>query len=117
MTTSGDRIGNIFGLLYDDLENSYSFTQGGLGCQLKQIFNNTTFPRTTPRINTVIPAGHSGWMKLWGVSDIGLLGAMINFNPSANVNAGAFNQGHNLHKLTLTDTAILTIPVFPAHCS
>lgn len=117
LTTSADRIGSIFGLLYDDLENSYSFTQGGLGCQLKQTFNNSTFPRTTPRINQVIPAGHSGWMKLWGVSDIGLLGAMINYNPSSNVSAGAFNQGHNLHKLTLTNTAVLTIPVFPPHCS
>lgn len=108
-------IGSIFGLLFDDLENSYSFTSSG-GCQLKRIFNNSDFPRSTPRINTVIPAGHSGWMKLWAVNDVGILGAMINFNPSANVSAGAFNQGHNLHKLTLTNTSQLLVPIFPPNC-
>ncbi|HWQ32051.1 MAG TPA: SBBP repeat-containing protein [Blastocatellia bacterium] len=108
-------IGSIFGLLFDDLENSYSFTSSG-GCQLKRVFNNSDFPRSTPRINTVIPAGHSGWMKLWAVNDVGILGAMINFNPSANVSAGAFNQGHNLHKLTLTNTSQLLVPIFPPNC-
>jgi hypothetical protein len=36
----------------------------------------------------------------------------------AGTNAGAFNQGHNLHKLTLTltPTVSLTIPVFPPSC-
>jgi hypothetical protein len=27
--------------------------------------------------------------------------------------SGAFNQGHNLHKPTLTSTASYTIPIFP----
>jgi hypothetical protein len=116
LQTSAATIGSIFGILYDDLENPYSFTRPVGTCQLKDTFSSN-FPRTTPRINTVIPAGHSGWMKLWAVEDRGLLGAMINFNQNATVNAGAFNQGHNLHKLTLTNAATLTVPIFPPHCS
>lgn len=36
-------------------------------------------------------------------------GAMINFHAS-----NGFNQGHNLHILSLTDFVTYTIPVFPA---
>ena len=45
-----------------------------------------------------------------------MLGAQINFNANAGTAAGAFNQGHNLHKLTLTTAAVLTIPIFPPNC-
>ena len=64
----------------------------------------------------MIPAGRSGWAKIFSQADIGLLGAMINFNPNAGTSAGAFNQGHNLHKLTLTTTPNYIIPVFPSGC-
>jgi len=104
----------LFGILYDDAENGVSFSISG-GCQLRGSLSNS-FPRTTPRLESFIPAGHSGWMKLYSFSDIGMLGAAINFNPNAGSNAGAFNQGHNLHVLTLTGAATLTIPVFPSPC-
>jgi hypothetical protein len=55
-------------------------------------------------------------MKLWGAADIGIFGAAINFNPNAETSAGAFSQGHNLHKLRLTTAATVTIPVFPPSC-
>jgi hypothetical protein len=55
-------------------------------------------------------------MKLFSTSDIGLLGAAINTNPNSGVAAGAFSQGHNLHKLRLTTSMVLTIPVFPPAC-
>jgi hypothetical protein len=55
-------------------------------------------------------------MKLWGNEDIGILGAVINFNPNVVTSAAAFSQGHNLHKLRLTSAASLTIPVFPPSC-
>jgi hypothetical protein len=48
-------------------------------------------------------------MKLWAGVDQGLSGAMINFHAS-----NGFNQGHNLHILSLTDSVTYTIPVFPA---
>ncbi|MFN7829004.1 MAG: hypothetical protein ACK5RR_13660, partial [Acidobacteriota bacterium] len=66
------------------------------------------YPRTAPRYDAVIPAGRTGWMKLWSVSDAAMTGALINSSTIG------FSGGHNLHALTTTSTATLTIPVFPA---
>ena len=113
-TTGGASIGSIFGLLYDDAENVLSFTTNG-GCQKRFSISNTE-PRTVPRFETFIPSGRSGWMKLWGASDVGILGAQINFNANAAAQANAFNGGHNLHKLTLSAAANLVVPVYPPSC-
>jgi len=123
-------VGNIFGLLFDDAEQSQSFTQGSLGCHNVLTLSNTT-PRTVPRFDSVIPAGRTGWMKFWqGVSAqgnagaVGLLGSMIVYNQQARVN---FEGGHNLHHLTLvpqlpytagaanaiTRVNSIFVPVFP----
>ena len=115
LATGADKIGAITGLLYDDNERGLSFTFNPGTCQFRSSLSNN-FPRTAPRFEQVIPAGRSGWLKLWMANDGGLLGAVINFNPNAGANAGAFNQGHNLHRLTLTTNASLTIPVFPRSC-
>jgi len=115
LATGAARLGPIFGVLYNDTEQGFSFTFTPSTCQFRNSLTNS-FPRTTPRIETVIPADRSGWMKLWSQGDEALLGAAINFNPNAAAVAGAFNQGHNLHKLTLTTTAVLTIPIFPPSC-
>jgi hypothetical protein len=77
---------------------------------------SNNFPRTAPRLEQFIPTGRSGWAKFYSLSDIGLLGAQLNYNASAGAAANAFNQGHNLHKLTLTTAASLTIPIFPPNC-
>jgi hypothetical protein len=114
LLTGAARLDSLFGILYDDAEQPLSFTLGGGVCQLRGSLNNN-FPRTTPRFETFIPSGRVGWMKVYGASDQALLGAMINFNPNAGVSVDAFNQGHNLHKLTLT-TASYTIPIFPPGC-
>jgi hypothetical protein len=126
LRTSAGFIGNLFGILYDQLENPYSWTFTANVCQLRRRLSND-FPRTTPRFNQVIPSGASGWMKFWststdssslyGTTTRALLGVAINFNPNAGSNANAFNQGHNLHKLTLNPLTIFTVPVFPPHCS
>jgi hypothetical protein len=63
-----------------------------------------------------VPSGRSGWLKLYSTSDQAILGVAINFNQNAAQSSGAFNQGHNLHKLTLTTSASLTIPVIPPNC-
>jgi hypothetical protein len=115
LLTGAARLDSLFGLLYDDAEQPLSFTLGGGVCQLRASLSNN-FPRTTPRFETVIPSGRTGWMKLWSEREAGLLGAMINFNPNAGTSAEAFNQGHNLHQLTLTNAASVTIPVFPPTC-
>ncbi len=115
LVTGPSTLSNIFGILYDDAEAASSFGFSPGTCQLRLSLSNN-FPRTVPRFETVIPAGQTGWMKLYSTSDIGLLGAAINFNPNSSTAAGAFSQGHNLHKLRLSTAMTLTIPVFPPGC-
>ena len=112
--TGASTLGTLFGLLYDDAESGLSFSVTGT-CQLRNSLSNN-FPRTAPRFENFIPAGRSGWLKVFSQTDIGISGAAINFNPNALTSAGAFNQGHNLHVLTTTNTANYTIPVFPPSC-
>ncbi|MBS1790824.1 MAG: DUF11 domain-containing protein [Acidobacteria bacterium] len=114
-TTSGALIGNISGLLWDDSENQYSFTANLGSCQYRKILDNS-FPRTFTPFNRILPAGRTGWMKFWAVNDSALVGAQINFNATANANSGAFNQGHNLHHMTLTDQTTVVIPIFIPSC-
>src|SRR5262249_8965846 len=107
-------LGTLFGILYDDAETAASFSFSG-SCQFRASITNN-FPRTTPRVETFIPKGRSGWMKIFSLSNIGILGAAINMNTNADASAGAFNGGHNLHHLTLTAAESITIPVFPSGC-
>lgn len=111
---SSSGTGAVFGILYDDQEQSHSWNSS-FPCQ-RVITLNNDFPKTTPRFDQVIPAGQTGWMKFWGTSDVGIIGAVINRNANAGTAAGAFNGGHNLHKLTLSATNTFTIPVFPPSC-
>ncbi|MGE0131124.1 MAG: DUF11 domain-containing protein [Blastocatellales bacterium] len=115
LATGASALGAIFGLLYNDTENGFSFNIAPGVCQLRSVLS-ASFPRTSPRFDQVIPAGRSGWMRLWTTSDTALSGAVINFNGNADRSAMSYNQGHNLHKLSLTSAASLTIPVFPASC-
>jgi hypothetical protein len=114
LATSASALGALTGVLYDDGERGFSFSLNG-GCQLRGVLSNN-FPRTTPRITHIIPAGQSGWIKLSTAADAAILGAALNFNPNATTNSGAFNQGRNLHKLRLTAAASLTIPIHPPGC-
>ena len=113
--TGASTLAALFGILYDDAENAFSFTIASGNCQLVGSISGT-FPRTVPRVESVIAAGRSGWAKIWSPSDFGLLGAMINRNENAGAAANAFNGGHNLHKLTLSAAASYVIPVFPPTC-
>ncbi|MBK6796406.1 MAG: DUF11 domain-containing protein [Acidobacteria bacterium] len=115
-TGSGATIGGILGLVYDDQEVGYSFTANLPFCQYRSVLSNT-FPRLGNQFTRVIPGGRTGWMRLWTQDDKALFGATINYNPNTAANTAAFNQGHNLHHLTLTDTAKVTIPVFIPSCS
>lgn len=107
-------LGTLFGIFYDDAENALSFSVTG-GCQLRSSLSNN-FPRITPRFETFIPAGRTGWLKVFSQSDIGILGAAINANASSASSAGAFNGGHNLHHLTLSAAATFAVPIFPPGC-
>ncbi|MDX2034692.1 MAG: HYR domain-containing protein [Blastocatellia bacterium] len=115
LRTSPATLGSIFGVLYDDSEAAFSFSITAAACQFRTSLNNNS-PRTTPRYEQVIPAGRTGWMRMWHRFGGPVIGATINFNTNAAASSSAFNQGHNLHKLTLTDTATITVPVFPPTC-
>lgn len=108
-------LGTIFGVLYDDLESAHSFILPAGSCQLKRSLTNE-FPRVVPRFEELVPAGHTGWMRMWLSDTAAMVGATINYNPSYSTSGQAFNEGHNLNKLTLTDSATLIIPVFPPRC-
>ncbi len=115
LATGAASVGSLFGLLYDDAERAYSFSLSSSGCQLRGSLSGT-FPRTTPRIESIVGSGRSGWLRLSSSIDGGIFGAAINFNANAASNTGAFTQGHNLHKLTLSAAASVTLPVFPPTC-
>ncbi len=140
LRTSASSIGPLFGILFDENENPYSWTSTA-GCQLVRTLDNS-FPRTAPRFNSVIGAGQTGWTKFWatqnetfdlrefglGVASIprALLGAVINYNPASTSGANAYSSGHNLHKLTFVldinkrdrifGQAPLIVPIFPNNC-
>ncbi len=112
-------LGNLFGLLYDDGENAFSYTFSASTCQFRSSLSNN-FPRTAPRFETIITAGRSGWTKLSADgSSFGLLGATFNNNPNVAAAANAFNGAHNLHAMTLNNAGAavnLIVPVFPPSC-
>ncbi|MEK7832374.1 MAG: hypothetical protein AAB401_14880 [Acidobacteriota bacterium] len=112
-------LGSLFGVLYDDGENAFSFTFSTAACQFRSSLTNN-FPRTAPRFETIVPAGRSGWLKMYAdTASIGLMGATFNHNMNSAALASAFNGSHNLHVMTLNNTGAavsFTIPVFPPSC-
>jgi uncharacterized repeat protein (TIGR01451 family) len=114
LSTNAGTIGTLFGLLYDDQESAYSFGMSANSCQIKRTLSDTD-PRTAPRFSAVIPAGRTGWMRLYSGFDVGITGAIFNYNSNSSSATGAFSGGRGLHKLTLGQDAY-TIPVFPPTC-
>jgi len=114
-TVGSATLGSIFGIAYNDVESPFSFNFTPNTCQLVNSISNN-FPRTAPRIEQIIPAGRSGWIRLWMTDDAAIFGAMINFNANSGADPGAYSQGHNLRKLTVTAIGSLTIPLIPPPC-
>lgn len=108
LNSEAAKLGSVSGRLFDDSEISRSFTLNGGACQLRGLIGDN-FPRTQPGYSNVIPAGRTGWMKLWAVGDEGLSGAMINRGVNG------FSGGYNLQTLTTTNTVTVTIPVSPVY--
>lgn len=108
-------VGSIFGVLFDDAEVGRSFSFAAPTCQFRQELSNS-FPRTNPPYETVISAGRAGWMKLWATADTALTGVILNRNPLSQSQGSAFEHGRNLHHLTLSSGASITIPIFPPTC-
>lgn len=105
-----DPIGAVAGNLYDDAGNAFPFSFNQNSVQLVQTFGNS-FPVTTPSFDTVIPSGRTGWLYLATMADAGLFGAVINLNPNAGIQAGAFSGGHNSRALTLSASNSIIIPI------
>jgi uncharacterized repeat protein (TIGR01451 family) len=110
LTDGAPQIGKVNGLIFNDVEQGFSFTTTE-GVQMAQVLTST-FPRSTPRLPTIVPAGRTGWMKL-STQNSGL--ALVGLQMSRNLNPGSFGGGTNLHKLTVSPTS-LTIPVITPTC-
>ncbi|MDX2031428.1 MAG: SdrD B-like domain-containing protein [Blastocatellia bacterium] len=107
-------IGSIFGILYNDAENTFSFSFSSTSCQFKQAFTGS-FPRTVPRMTSVIPTGRTGWMRLGPSGSYGVAGIFFNNNLTQGSVGTPFNGGIRLPKLRCgTDT--YTLPIFPPSC-
>jgi hypothetical protein len=119
LVTGAATLGTLFAVVYDDAENTFSTSFTG-NCHLELSLGANNLPRVVGGWNALIPAGHTGWIKFWSTSDIGILGSAINFNANAAVgnpnHPGDFSGGHNLHKLTLSAVNTYTVPVFPPAC-
>lgn len=115
LATGAGLIGAFSGILFDDADNESGFSASANASQFRASLTNN-FPPTDVPFEVVVPAGRSGWLKLWAVNDVGLLGAAINLNLNAAVSAGAFNGGQDLRQLTLAATSSYTIPVNPQTC-
>ena len=100
----------LFGSLFDDNSTEVSFSVTQNTCQLRATLSDT-FPRTAPRLSVLIPAGHSGWLRLYALNNVAVSGLALNFNPNS-----VFTGGGNLDTLSLTDTGGFTIRVFPPSC-
>jgi hypothetical protein len=111
LRTGAASLGTLFAVIYDDAENTFSTTFSG-NCHLEFSIGQNNLPRVVGGWNALIPSGHTGWMKFWSTNEIAILGAAINFNAST----AGFNGGHNLHKLTLTQSGAYVVPVFPPSC-
>jgi uncharacterized repeat protein (TIGR01451 family) len=110
--STGYTIPGLFGQVFNNQEVSASFTVQPTGCQLVRVMSNS-FPQLAPPFSTHITAGNTGWMKFFSPEDVGLMGAIINFNENVPTSPGAFNQGRNLHKLTFATSETIRIPIFP----
>jgi len=114
MGLGATELGPVFGLLYNDVENSHSYTFSSPRTQLRYQMTNL-MPRTTPRFTTVIPEGRSGWSKLYAVPTAAITGVALTYHPGSLGAPNAFMGGHNLHHLTRTN-ATIRIPVYPISC-
>jgi len=108
---------NLFGALYDEAEQLFSFT-ATVTCP-NPLINFSGSNPGVPRIlggglNQVVGIGRTGWMRFWDLGGNGLLGAVLINNTAAGTNS--FSGGHTLHKLTLNSANSIIIPLFTPAC-
>lgn len=106
---------DLLGLLYNDAKSVVSFRLPAGGCQLSGNLSDN-FPQIPLGFSNFIPAGHSGWLRLYHfTAPLAISGAAINSTTSVWVLNGA-NGGANLNPLSYNETTTITIPVQPPTC-
>ena len=106
--------GTVGGILWDDASNGFSFTLlSGLTVPQLAFSITEASVQTVPRLNLVIPASRSGWLRLNNTTtDAAYLGASLNYHPNAATQRGSYDNGHNLTALTNTvGSSAITIPL------
>jgi uncharacterized repeat protein (TIGR01451 family) len=103
-------IGTLFGLIFNDTEQGFSFSTTE-GCQMMRTLTST-YPRSTPRFPTIIPAGRSGWMKIWPTESNQAFVGLIVTDGQGRLGYGGARP---LHKLTLGTTSVV-MPVIAPSC-
>src|SRR5262245_19844167 len=118
--------GTIFFIVHDDQENNFSGSLP-LVCFLTSDKQRISSIRTAPPINTIVPAGRTGWASFYGAGTRQVVcntsGALVTINNvplmgATATRAGNFTGGHNLRYATTYSAPgySITIPVFPAGC-
>jgi len=112
----------MFGILYDDAEQGQSF-QWSFACSQTVELDNSN-PRTAPRLETVVPAGRTGWIRTYIRDGSGAALSMIVYDTAWATAGGqnvSFHGAHNVHVLTrpgnqstgATTAQTAVLPVFP----
>lgn len=105
---------NLFFIIHDDRENSYSSSKT-ISCyaNFRLLFRSTVTTLNQPP--NKIPAGSTGWLAIFGLMttstgtvNVPLLGATINL--------GSFSGARSLTTLALLPTYSIEVPVFPPNC-
>lgn len=91
---------SIFGIMYNDLEQSRSLTFN-INCYTQVALTSL---RVLNGINNFVPRGSTGWLKMSATSRP-LLGVVLNKGQ-------IFNGGRNLSTISLFNTYTITVPAF-----
>ncbi len=130
------RDGNTTRLIVTRVGGSLTGTAGGLGTITGKIYNSNramqdftfsatapqfignlsaSFPRLTTRLDSFIPAGQSGWMKLWTDANWGMIGSVMNLPANLRTPSG-FVGGFNLPQGALANAVSLEVPISVPTC-
>jgi hypothetical protein len=130
------RDGNTTRLIVTRVGGNLMNTAGGLGTLTGKVYNSNrvaqdftfsttaprfignlsaSFPRLTTRLDNFIPAGQSGWMKLWTDGNWGIIGSVLNV-PANPRTLNAFVGGFNLQQGALANAVSLEVPISVPTC-
>lgn len=94
ITRIGETAGPFIGIVFNDVESTFSFSIPGSN-QFRALIDSS-FPGTTPRIASIIPAGRSAWFKVWSQSDCAIvLTVPLSEQPSRTILAQAFRSARD----------------------